>query len=73
MYAVIEVGSKQYNVKKDDIIEVERESAKAGKEIAIDKVLLVSKDKQLEVGTPYVKGAKVSVLVLGEKKAIVKN
>ena len=69
MYAVIEVGSKQYNVKKDDIIEVERESAKAGKEIAIDKVLLVLKDKQLEVGTPYVKGAKVSVLVLGEKKA----
>jgi large subunit ribosomal protein L21 len=69
MYAVIEVGSKQYSVKKDDIIEVEREAAQAGKEIAIDKVLLVSKDKQLEVGSPYVKGAKVSVLVLGEKKA----
>lgn len=69
MYAVIEVGSKQYNVKKDDIIEVERQTAQAGKEIAIDKVLLVSKDKQLEVGSPYVKGAKVSVLVLGEKKA----
>ncbi len=69
MYAVIEVGAKQYNVKKDDIIEVEREATPAGKEIAIDKVLLVSKDKQLEVGTPYVKGAKVSVLVLGEIKA----
>ena len=69
MYAIIEVGAKQYNVKKDDIIEVERQVAQSGKEISTDKVLLVSKDKQLEVGAPYVKGAKVSLLVLGETKA----
>jgi len=28
MYAIIEVGAKQYSVKKDDIIEVEKQDAR---------------------------------------------
>jgi large subunit ribosomal protein L21 len=68
MYAVIEVGAKQYNVKKDDVIEVEKQKVQEGKEISIDKVLLVSKDKQVEVGQPYVKGAKVTALVAASSK-----
>lgn len=71
MYAIIEVGAKQYNVKKDDLIEVERQSAPEGKEITLSKVLLVSKDKKIEIGQPYLKEAHVSALVLkhfrGEK------
>lgn len=71
MYAIIEVGSKQYNVKRDDIIEVNRQVAGKGDNLIIDKVLLVSKDKKVEIGTPYVVGAKVQAQVLkqslGEK------
>jgi len=71
MYAIVEVGAKQYNVKKDDIIDVERLAAKADKEINLDKVLLVSKDKKIEVGKPYLKEVKVRAIVLkhlrGEK------
>ena len=71
MYAIVEVGAKQYSVKKDDIIEVEKQGTAEGKEIALNKVLLVSKDKKIEVGTPYLKDAKVEALVLkqfrGEK------
>lgn len=71
MYAVIEVGAKQYNVKKDDVIEVERQAAEEGKEIKLDRVLLVSKDKKIEVGRPYLKEANVRAIVLkhlrGEK------
>jgi large subunit ribosomal protein L21 len=63
MYAIIEVGARQYNVKKDDCIVVEKVSAQEGKDISIDKVLLVSKDKKVEIGQPYVKGAKVSATV----------
>lgn len=66
MYAIIEVGSKQYNVKKDDIIEVNKQLAKKGDNVVIDKVLLVAKDKKVEIGTPYVKGAKVEALVLAQ-------
>ena len=69
MYAVIEVGAKQYNVKSGDIIEVEKQLAQEGKELQLDKIILVSKDKQIEVGKPYLKSAKVSAIVLGHLKA----
>ncbi|MDD2680318.1 MAG: 50S ribosomal protein L21 [Candidatus Omnitrophica bacterium] len=66
MYAIIEVGAKQYNVTKDDLLVVDKQSAKEGKEIVLDKVLLVSKDKKVEIGQPYLKNAKVTAEVLGQ-------
>ncbi|MFA6357039.1 MAG: 50S ribosomal protein L21 [Candidatus Omnitrophota bacterium] len=66
MYAIIEIGSKQYNVKRDDVIEVNREEVAKGDTITIDKVLLVCKDKKAEIGQPYVTGAKVEAVVLGQ-------
>lgn len=68
MYAIIEVGAKQYQVKKDDIISVNKLEAKKGKEITLDKVLLVYKDKKVEVGQPFLKGVKVSAEVLVQTK-----
>jgi len=71
MYAIIEVGAKQYTIKKGDIIEVEKQAVKEGQDITLNKVLLVSKDKKVDVGQPYVKEAKVEAEVLkhikGEK------
>lgn len=69
MYAVIEVGAKQYSVKKGDTIEVERESAEKGKEITFSNVLLLSKDKKTEIGQPYLKETKVVATVLGGLKS----
>ncbi len=68
MYAIVEVGAKQYNVKKDDIITVDKQVVDQGKDITLDKVLLVSKDKKVEIGQPYVKGAKVEATVLRQSK-----
>jgi len=68
MYAIVEVGARQYNVKKDDIIEVEKQAGIAGKEITLNKVLLVSKDKKIEVGQPYLKEAKVMAEVIRQTK-----
>ena len=70
MYAIIEVGAKQYSVKKGDTIDVEKQEAVLGKEISLDKVLLVSKDKKIEVGTPYLKEAKVVALVLKQVRGV---
>jgi large subunit ribosomal protein L21 len=71
MYAIIEVGAKQYSVKKGDVIDVEKQAAKEGKDIILHNVLLVSKDKKIELGQPHVKDAKVEAEVLkhikGEK------
>jgi len=69
MYAVIEVGAKQYVVKKDDIIEVEKQDVDEDKEIILNKVLLVSKDKKVEIGQPYLKDAKVRAVVLKQLRA----
>ncbi len=69
MYAIIEVGAKQYTVKKGDIIDVEKQTAKEGKDITLNKVLLVSKDKKVNLGQPYIKEAKVEAVVLKHIKA----
>lgn len=59
MYAVIESGSKQYKVAKDDIILVEKMGVKKGSPVKLDKVLLVKEGNSVHVGTPYLKGAHV--------------
>ena len=68
MYAIVEVGGKQYYVENGDVIEVEKQEFKDGHELNLSKVLLVSKDKKVEVGQPYVKGAKVLAVVMGQFK-----
>jgi large subunit ribosomal protein L21 len=66
MYAVIETGGKQYKVQKGDILDIELIDAK--RSVTFDKVLLVSDNGKVEIGTPYVKGTKVSAKVLGNNK-----
>lgn len=68
MYAIVETGSKQYKVTKGDVLEVERLISERGKDIKLDKVLLLSDKKELSVGNPYVKGASIVCEVLGEKR-----
>ncbi len=60
MYAVIEQGGKQYKVSKGDTLDVElTDIAPDAKTLVIDKVLLVSDGKDVKIGSPLVKGAKV--------------
>jgi large subunit ribosomal protein L21 len=66
MYAIIETGSKQYKIKAGDIIDVELIDNKQS--VTFSDVLLVSDGEKLEVGAPYVKGAKVSAKVIGNVK-----
>ena len=66
MYAIIETGSKQYKVSAGDIIEVELLDAK--RSLTFDKVLFLADGENVHIGTPYVKGAKVSAKVLGTGK-----
>ena len=68
MYAIIEVGSKQYKVEKDDSIVVEKQDGTEGKEITLNRVLLVSEKEGIQIGQPYVKEAKVLALILKHTK-----
>ena len=64
MYAVIKTGGKQYKVVTGEKIKVEQIAADVGQEIVIDQVLAVGQGSELQVGTPLVLGASVTVVVV---------
>lgn len=65
MYAVISDSGQQYRVSEGDVFEVDlRELAEDAKEVAFDKVLLVSEEGNIKVGTPLVEGAKVTAEIV---------
>ena len=65
MYAVVDIAGKQIKVSQDQKVYAPRLEVEAGKKVDFDKVLLVDRDGKIEVGSPYVKGAKVSAEVIG--------
>lgn len=71
MIAVIKTGGKQYRVSENDVLKVEKLGKKAGNEVVLKDVLLVSDDegKKVSLGTPTVSGAQVTCKVLEEKQA----
>jgi len=58
MYAILEAGSKQYRVSAGDRIQVEKMDQEPGSEAVLRKVLMIY-DKELHLGTPYIKEAGV--------------
>ena len=65
MYAIIETGGKQYKVQKDDILAVEKLSAKGGDKVQFNSVLLTG-GKEVKVGDPLVKDAGVQATVIDQ-------
>jgi large subunit ribosomal protein L21 len=69
MYAVIETGGKQYQVKAGDEIFVEKLAVEADDSVTFDRVMAVGGDDGIKVGAPYVDGATVSAKVIKNGKA----
>ena len=69
MYAIIEACGKQYKVVEGDVVFFEKLDTEAGKKVTFDEVILVSDDKDVQVGNPYVKGVKVDGKVVSHGKA----
>ena len=67
MYAIIETGGKQYKVEKDDILAVEKLSAKGGDKVQFNSVLLTG-GKEVKVGDPLIKDAGVQATVIDQIK-----
>jgi large subunit ribosomal protein L21 len=68
-YAVVGTGGKQYLVKAGDTLKVELLEGEAGSTVTLDQVFALSDGKDLKVGTPLVKGAKVSAQIVEHTKA----
>ncbi|MBQ5331534.1 MAG: 50S ribosomal protein L21 [Oscillospiraceae bacterium] len=68
MYAVIETGGKQYQVKEGDEIFIEKLDVKSDDTVTFDKVIAVGGDS-IKVGAPYVSGATVEAKVIKNGKS----
>ncbi|MBN1924608.1 MAG: 50S ribosomal protein L21 [Prolixibacteraceae bacterium] len=68
MFAIIDFGGTQYKVEKDTKLYVNRLETIEGETFDIEKVLLVDNNGKVKVGTPVVKGAKVTAKVLEHLK-----
>ena len=74
MYARVVYKGKQYKAEKGAVLSVDKLDAEKGAKIDVDTVLLVSDGDKISVGAPYVKGAKVQIVVedsFRDKKVLV--
>lgn len=69
MYAVIESGGKQHRVVTGETLKLEKLDVEAGKTVQFDKVMMVGNGDDIQIGTPYVEGVKVSAEVLSHGRA----
>ena len=77
MYAIVDIAGQQYKVAKDQYVYAPKMEGETGAAVSFDKVLLMDSGKGIEVGSPLIKGAKVSGKILehvkGDKVIIFKK
>jgi large subunit ribosomal protein L21 len=68
MYAIVDIAGKQFKVTQDQYVYAPKMQGEEGASVEFDNVLLVDNDGKVEVGTPVLKGAKVSGKILEHVK-----
>ena len=68
MYAIVKTGGKQYKAEQNETLLVEKIEGQPGETIELNEVLMVCNDKELTVGSPFVKGAMVRAQILRQAK-----
>ena len=69
MYAVVDIAGQQDKVEEGDRVRVSHIDADEGEKLTLDRVLLISKDGETQVGDPQVDGAAVEASVVGHGKS----
>ena len=68
MFAVVEVAGQQLKVSPAEQVYVPRLSQEVGESVTFDRVVLLSDEKKVSIGTPYLKNTSVQAKVLGHVK-----
>ena len=68
-YAIFKTGGKQYRVEQGDKIDVEKLNAEVGDTITFDEVLAAGGGETVNVGDPFISGAKVTAKVVEQYRA----
>ena len=69
MYAIVEIAGQQFKVEKEQEVFVHRLEGEEGSTVEFDNVLLFDNDGKVSVGTPNVKGVKISAKIVEHMKA----
>lgn len=69
MYAIIKTGGKQFKATKDDVLIVEKLEGEPGTQVTLSEVLMVVDGDKTKLGSPFVKGAKVTGEIVRQGKA----
>ena len=65
MYALVEIKGHQFKAEKGAVLQIDRVDAEVGAALEFETVLLVSNEKGVQIGAPYVQGAKLKVTISG--------
>lgn len=68
MLAIIKTGGKQYKVEKGTKIKVEKLEGEEGAKVEFSEVLFLGDEKNVKVGTPFLKDAKVEGKIIATAK-----
>jgi large subunit ribosomal protein L21 len=68
MYAIVNIAGHQFKVTKDSVISTQKVEGEAGDKVEFDRVMLLSTDKNIKVGTPYIEGASIQATVVDQIK-----
>ena len=68
VFAIVQIGGKQYKVQEGDIIFTEKLEGQEGDSVTFNDVLAVSQSDAFTVGNPTVSGASVSALIVKQGK-----
>lgn len=63
-YAIIESGGKQYRAVEGEALEVDRLPDEEGKQISLERVLLIADGDTFQIGTPALSGVEVKATVV---------
>ena len=68
MYAIVDIEGKQFKVTQDQYVYAPLMDKETGASVDFDKVLLTDNNGEVKIGSPTIKGAKVTGKVLEHVK-----
>lgn len=68
MYAVFKNGGKQYKVIEGSIVLLDKMSLEPKSKIELNEILAIVDNDKINIGTPFIKGAKIEAEVINEDR-----
>ncbi len=68
MYAIVDIAGQQFKVEKDKKVFINRINGEVGSKVDLDKVLFIDNEKEIKIGSPYLKDTSVTGKIISHIK-----